>query len=98
MTTPDPQTPDHGKLIHTQGVTAPLGFRAHGEDIKRLALDAPAHQRQQLRPLFAFRREHFATFRHKREERRHGFRLEPQQQIGGLNFGLDGVGHPISTS
>ncbi|MFC9476172.1 bifunctional glutamate N-acetyltransferase/amino-acid acetyltransferase ArgJ [Nocardia sp. NPDC055002] len=30
MTTPDPQTPDHGKLIHTQGVTAPLGFRAAG--------------------------------------------------------------------
>ncbi|MFD6400844.1 bifunctional glutamate N-acetyltransferase/amino-acid acetyltransferase ArgJ [Nocardia sp. NPDC060249] len=30
MTTPDPQTPDHGKLIHTQGITAPLGFRAAG--------------------------------------------------------------------
>ncbi|TCJ93148.1 bifunctional glutamate N-acetyltransferase/amino-acid acetyltransferase ArgJ [Nocardia alba] len=30
MTTPDPQTPDHGTLIHTQGVTAPLGFRAAG--------------------------------------------------------------------
>jgi glutamate N-acetyltransferase/amino-acid N-acetyltransferase len=30
VTTPDPQTPDHGKLIHTQGVTAPLGFRAAG--------------------------------------------------------------------
>ncbi|MFC9969129.1 bifunctional glutamate N-acetyltransferase/amino-acid acetyltransferase ArgJ [Nocardia ignorata] len=30
MTTPDPHAPDHGKLIHTQGVTAPLGFRAAG--------------------------------------------------------------------
>ncbi|MFD4429741.1 bifunctional glutamate N-acetyltransferase/amino-acid acetyltransferase ArgJ [Nocardia sp. NPDC058497] len=30
MTTPDPHTTDHGNLIHTQGVTAPLGFRAAG--------------------------------------------------------------------
>ncbi|GAD87647.1 bifunctional glutamate N-acetyltransferase/amino-acid acetyltransferase ArgJ [Nocardia asteroides] len=30
MTTPDPHATDHGNLIHTQGVTAPLGFRAAG--------------------------------------------------------------------
>ncbi|MFI5503276.1 bifunctional glutamate N-acetyltransferase/amino-acid acetyltransferase ArgJ [Nocardia asteroides] len=30
MTTPDPHSTDHGNLIHTQGVTAPLGFRAAG--------------------------------------------------------------------
>jgi len=30
VTTPDPHTTDHGNLIHTQGVTAPLGFRAAG--------------------------------------------------------------------